>query len=564
MKSPMRLVAVLALAALSAGCTTVPTSGPVVEHRLEPSGAVTGVQVAPLPPADGATKLLIVEGFLHAMTTSEADYRVAREYLTVGASATWNPRSGVQVYADGYPPTETDQTVVLIAPLSGVIDPAGFYRPENGQLRQDFGLVKNSDGQWRISRPPAGLLMSRYLYSTGFLSVDVEFQARDGSSMLPDPHHFPNDADAARHAAQAVLDGPSRWLAPLVAARATPKPVLTSVSVSEVGTATVTLTSTLPVETSQRDRLLAELTFTLCGSAGITAVTVILDGQVWSHDGRSEVNPADFADLDPGDSARPKLAFQLLGSTLQRQTTPESWADMAEVRKDLPRGSALAVSRDIERWAVVSADGTQLDTGATSGRITRLRTGSGLLRPSFGRNGDLWSPAAGGLSKLRVFREGKDMPVSLSGMPAGPVRSLALALDGSRVAMVVGRGSSARVGLARVNYAGGGVTLSGWAPVNFDVLGVGAIDLLDVGWSSITQLALLRQDRQQAGAVLISQDGSTTSDIGPNDSIRLESLAVVPGRDLLGMTAPASVYRFDGEFNWFVVSTGVHAVAYSG
>lgn len=564
MRRPRILAMVLAVAVLSAGCTTVPTSGPVVEHQLEPSGAVTGVRVAPLPPADGATKQVIVEGFLHAMTTSESDYLVAREYLTDGAAASWEPQSGVQVYADGYPPTETDQTVVLIAPLSGAIGPGGVYRPENGQLRHDFGLVKTSEGQWRISRPPAGLLMSRYLYSTGFLGVDVEFQARDGSSMVPDPHHFPNDSDAPRHAAQAVLDGPSPWLAPLIAARAATKPALTSVTVNSAGTATVMVTSSAPIDPVYRDQLLAELTYTLCGLSGITTVTVILDGQKWSHQGRSEVSPADFAELDPGDSSRPKLAFRLAGGTLERQSTPQSWVDLVEVRNDLPQGNSLAVSPDLSRWAVVDAEGTELTTGAASGRTKRLRTGSGLLRPSFARNGDLWSPAAAGLSKLQVFRNGEALPVTMSGMPTATVRSVSLALDGSRVAMVLGRGSSAMVGLARVSYTGEGVTLSGWSPVNIDLLGVGAVDLLDVGWSSISQLALLRRDPQQIGAVLISQDGSSTSDLGPSDNLRLQSLSVVPGRDLLGMTVPETVYRFDGEFNWFIVGTGANAVTYSG
>lgn len=73
-----------------------------------------------------------------------------------------------------------------------------------------------------------------------------------------------------------------------------------------------------------------------------------------------------------------------------------------------------------------------------------------------------------------------------------------------------------------------------------------------------------RDPQQQVGAVLISQDGSTMSDIGPSDAIRLNSLLVVPGRDPLGLSSTGSLYRFDGEFNWFVVGTEVSAAAYSG
>ena len=560
---PLQAVMVLLVVVLSAGCTSVPTSGPVTEHSLEPSGAVTGVRVAPLPPADGATKQLIVEGFLHAMSTSESDYRVAREYLTEAAGKAWQPQSGVQIYADGYPPTETDQTVVLSAPLSGAIDSGGIYRPVSGQLRQDFGLVKNADGQWRISRPPTGLLMSRYVYSTGFLAVDVEFRARDGLSMVPDPHHFPNGQTAPLRAVQAVLDGPSSWLAPVVASRRGIKLTVSSVLV-DGGIATVTLGSTTPMETIQRDHLLSELTYTLCGLDEITAVRVIVDGELWGYEGRSELSPGDFAGLDPGDAARPKVAFQLAGGKLTRQSSPESWSDLIDVRAGLPKASSLAVSRDLTRWALVTAAGTELITGAGTGKVSRLRAGSGLLRPAFARNGDIWSPAAAGLSALRIYRDGRAVPLTMTGMPSGTVRSVALALDGSRVALVLGRCSSATVGLARVSYSPLGVTLSGWAPLNTNLLGVGATDLLDVGWSSISELALLRQDPQQVGAVLVSQDGSAVSDIGPSDALRLQSMAVVPGRDPLGYSVTATVYRFDGEFNWFLVSTEVSAVAYSG
>jgi Lipoprotein LpqB beta-propeller domain/Sporulation and spore germination len=560
------LVGVLAAAVLIAGCTTVPTSGPVTEHSMEPSGAVTGVRVAPLPPADGATKLLIVEGFLHAMSNSESDYRVAREYLTEAAAKSWKPQSGVQIYADGYPPTETDQTVVLVAPLTGLIDAGGVYRPESGQLRQDFGLVKNSNGQWRISRPPDGLLMSRYLYSTGFTAVDVEFEARTGASMVPDPHHFPDDGTAVSHAAQAVLDGPSPWLAPIVVARQAGEFTLGSVEVSDFGTATVSLSNGSEVSDDRRALLLSEMTYTLCSFPDIGTIRVVVDGQAWTHAGSAELSPSDFADLDPADSAQPKLAFSVSGGKLIRQSSPDNWSDLVEVRSGLPDTGALAVTRDLSRWAITTTDKTQLITGNAGGKIARpLRSGTGLLRPSFARNGDLWSPVAANLAGLRVYREGKQVSVTVSGMPTSAVRGLAIAPDGSRAAVILGRGSSAMVGLARVSYSDEGILISGWAPIDIDLIGLDAVDLLDLGWSSISELALLRRDpQQQVGAVLISQDGSTMSDIGPSDAIRLNSLLVVPGRDPLGLSSTGSLYRFDGEFNWFVVGTEVSAAAYSG
>ena len=57
----------MALLLMLAGCATVPTSGPVEHHTPQAAGVNSGVHVDPLPPANGASQLLVVEGFLHAM-----------------------------------------------------------------------------------------------------------------------------------------------------------------------------------------------------------------------------------------------------------------------------------------------------------------------------------------------------------------------------------------------------------------------------------------------------------------------------------------------------------------
>ena len=59
----------LCVLALLAGCVTVPTSGPVEHHAPAEQQANPGVDIAPVPPAQGASPGLIVEGFLHAMAT---------------------------------------------------------------------------------------------------------------------------------------------------------------------------------------------------------------------------------------------------------------------------------------------------------------------------------------------------------------------------------------------------------------------------------------------------------------------------------------------------------------
>ncbi|MFZ0531104.1 MAG: hypothetical protein WAL91_11290, partial [Propionicimonas sp.] len=139
------LAGLVALILALSGCATVPTAGPVVHHSQQAAGVNSGVQVDPLPPTAGASQLLVVEGFLHAMSTYQPDYRIARQYLTEAASANWHPESGVQVYTDGYPPAEYGQTVMLVAPLIGAIDSSGSYEVASGQLRHDFELVRDAN-----------------------------------------------------------------------------------------------------------------------------------------------------------------------------------------------------------------------------------------------------------------------------------------------------------------------------------------------------------------------------------------------------------------------------------
>lgn len=79
MRSATERLMIAALAVLLTGCASVPTTGPVAHHTPQAVSVDGGVRVDPLPPSEGASPLLIVEGFLHAMSTYQPDYAVARQ-----------------------------------------------------------------------------------------------------------------------------------------------------------------------------------------------------------------------------------------------------------------------------------------------------------------------------------------------------------------------------------------------------------------------------------------------------------------------------------------------------
>lgn len=565
MRRRAELIAILVLALT--GCASVPTSGPVQHYQPSQGGATSGVQVAPLPPVDGATQLLIVEGFLHAMGTYQSNYAIARQYLTTQAATNWRPESGIQVYADGYPPAETDQSVVLIAPLAGTVDASGAYASAGGQVRLDFGLVKNDAGQWRISNPPPGLLVSKYLFTTGFVAVDAYFASASGAVLLPEPRFVPVADNGLTLAVNDVLAGPTSWLAPLVVARPLPDLRATAVTLDSSGVVDVNLPGeATAIDGDQRERLLAELTLTLCGFDQVRAIQVRAGGSTWfTADGRTELTPKIFASMDPAAGTSMRSAYVIADDHLRRQASEGNWIDLTDVQVGAPKVASFAISGSTQVWAGVSQDRTKLISGPVDGKANRtLRTGGVLLRPAFARNGELWSPTTK-LTGLKVYREGAAVPVSVSGVPHGNVAAMALAPDGDRLALVLTQAGVSSVGLLRIRRSDAGVMLDGWRPVAVDTGVTGTSQILDLSWTSATDLVLLRLGADSQTSVgVASQDGAIFTEIGPGDAVGLQAIAAVPGRPTLVLTGMGVLYRYDGEFNWAVASTGVDAVAYPG
>jgi hypothetical protein len=582
------LAGALGILLVLGGCATVPTSGPVAHHTPQADGVSSGVQVDPLPPSDGASQLLVVEGFLHAMSVYQPNYAIAREYLTQTASESWHPEAGVQIYADGYPPTEYNQTVALPAPLSGKLDATGRYQSVSGDSTpgyapgksnvHNFTLVKNDAGQWRISNPPEGLLVSRYVFTTSFVAVNLHFLDAGGDVLAPDPRFFAAGDQALDAAVEAQLAGPSEWLTPAVRRLDTRDVVSLGVDLDDAGLADVALGGTADRLTAeQRRTLLAELTYTLSGFSQVNAVRVSSGGQAWRDDsGQSVLRRDAFSQLAPA-GATARTLFLVKDHKLQRLLDTTGWDEFAVVEVALARPEHVAVSRDLGGFAVTTQKGTRLQTAQSgSTKVHTLRTGTGLLRPSFSRMGELWSPVASGLSGLQVFKGEQRLPVTVEAPEKSPdlvnqpVVAMALSPDGIRVAMILRRGSSTVVGLARIERReDGGVVLGGWRSVDVAATTGTAGMALDLGWVTETKLLVLQSSDGGAGegenssVVQVSEDGATATDIGPSEAADLTQLAVAPGR-AVALGANGGVYRLDGEFNWNLVITGVDAVAYSG
>jgi hypothetical protein len=562
------LAAPLVLVLAVTGCATVPTSGPVEHHTPQAAGVNTGVHVDPLPPANGASQQLVVEGFLHAMGVYQPNYGVARQYLTPTASEGWHPESGVEVYTESDQLVESDQGVALSYVQVGSVDASGIYLSDNTNKRYIFELSKDPAGQWRIVNPPAGLMVSRYMFTTNYTAVNLHFLNSAGDVLVPDPRFFASGEQAPAAVVRAQLDGPSAWLEPVVQKVATADVGVEGVTIQADGVVDVRLAAAagaLPVE--QRTALLSELAYTMTGLPAVSAVQVSAGGPPWQSDfGTSQVAPQTFASRSPTNTSAPRVLFTISDGKLKRLRDPSRWDDLVDVESGVVKPEQIAVRSDLGEVAAITGSGTQLQTAPLGeGKPKVLRVGSALLRPDYARNGELWSFASSGSDNLRVYRDATPLKVDASALPKGQIVAAKVSQDGARIAVALRQGNRTEVGLAVVARTQGAVRLAGWHAIDLTMNTGTAGRAIDVGWVSATELAVLQiGSGGETSVIRVSQDGAAATDIGPSNSGSVEQLAAIPGRTSLALDAGGGVYRFDGEFTWTLSLTTVEAMTYSG
>ncbi|MBB0244114.1 hypothetical protein FNQ90_08315 [Streptomyces alkaliphilus] len=227
--------ALVACGLLLSGCASMPGSGSVQrvdsDRRADADSQVRVFGVSPQP---GALPQDIARGFLEAITSDEADYATAREYLTPEAAENWDPMAGTTVLADGpllagRPADPALDGTGFAFEISGtrlaVVDGGHVYGPDEGTYRERLSLVQVDD-EWRIDRLPDGLVLgesdfrrihravNRYYYA----DVGPEASPVPGASgvLVADPIQVRSRVDPVGEAVAALIEGPSPWLEPVV------------------------------------------------------------------------------------------------------------------------------------------------------------------------------------------------------------------------------------------------------------------------------------------------------------------------------------------------------------
>ncbi len=257
------------LLALLTGCVQVPIAGPIEKVEGQQDGCQSCVNVEVAPPAAGDDPRQIVEAYLRATSNYQPNYSVARQFLTKAAAERWSPEDGVWIY-DGTPRVNGTR-VTLDVPLVGSLAADRTYTAETRRFKWDFDVVQE-DGEWRINRPPKGLMVAEYSFDRFYQAYQVYFVG-NGTSLVPQRIYLPtlrNPANVASALMTALLGGPSPWLKPAVTSAI---PVDTSLSVGSVtitnSIAEVPLSeAVLTLPDPQRSLMAAQIVYTLKQAPG--------------------------------------------------------------------------------------------------------------------------------------------------------------------------------------------------------------------------------------------------------------------------------------------------------
>ncbi|MFJ7015758.1 LpqB family beta-propeller domain-containing protein [Streptomyces albogriseolus] len=486
--TPARTVAYAACGAvLLAGCASMPDSGDLRGVESTPRKD-TQVRVYAMPPSDDATPAQIVQGFLEALTSDDADYKTARQYLTPEASKYWRPEQSTTVLSDG-PGARADRepredstalTYTLTGTKFATVDAQQAYAPASGQYSELVRLVKDDkSGQWRIDAVPQGVVMGKSDFQRNYTSFNKYYFASNvdvnGSSLpmaVADPVYVRRHVDPTTRMVRSLISGPTSWLDPVVRSSFPTGTQLRKgagpLTPDDRGTLTVPLNDRASeIGTGRCEEMAAQLLFTLRGlSPAVEEVELRADGgQLCSltQDGAETV--ATRGALNQPDH----LYFLDREHKLVRIAAGSAGADPEAAPGALGQGEqglrSVAVARDERMAAGVGLNGQELFVsalaqGATLGAPVLRSQGKTeqdrLTPPSWDAQGGLWvadrDPARPG---LYLLPQGADQPLQVRtpGLE-GRIRAVRVAADGVRIALVVEKGDERSLLVGRIERSG--------------------------------------------------------------------------------------------------------------
>lgn len=540
MSRPIRaLVLLLGLLLVLTGCAGVPrSSDPVVvgTAAVRQDNNTAGLGIQPGGPEPDATTDQLVRDFIKSLTATDPSLAVAREFLTPDSAKEWTPPESVTIIDVAYAatPAMAEGTVTFTANRVARVDSAGTYHPDDSGYQYSFTLEK-VQGQWRIDNPPDTLILDTNSFESLYDDASVYFANPGGTRLVPDVRYFRTNLEQrANRLVQALLDGPVAALKGGVRNELGGPVKLRSAVSYGAEPITVDLAGLGDKSEAQLRTLSAQLVWTL-RDLGVTTVVITNDGEPIDLTGVGDVQTVnDWAEFDPNAYPVNASAYYLAGGALYNEATTRVPGPVGTGEYGI---TAAAVSVKNSRIATVSsgANPPVLRTGALNEplSVVDLPGTTTLSAPTWGPFDEEFWIARNGTEIVRVSSKGEPKIVSAPTLGAlgGPIRSVVLSRDGTRLAILVGQPNGThRLYIATIEASADSVAIMQPEAMAPD------LDVSSVVWSDARTIALLGRPSGTSNVFPYTMlvDGSQRRQLPPPVLTGAsESLAAAPTRAFL-------------------------------
>lgn len=524
----MRRAGIVMTALVLTGCSSIPSSGPVVQGaRVDVIRSDGYVRVIARPPSSGMTPEALVRGFLSACASVADGDDTARKYLTSAASATWNSNTRIDVYDAGSLTVtlERNDTVHITAPLIGTIDSRHRYHvAEPGAMMTDDLHVAQVNGEWRIDALPHALFLDQVDVARGFRAHPVYLLNPARTRLVPEYLMLPLSttnvlAPLARAAVAGLADGS------VATSKLSITQSLFGFIIGDFGSAIVGLDRrVMRMPAADRDAVIAQLTWTLTALPSVSSVSVQVDGRTLaSSTGLTSHTRSEFASFDP--------TRELSQHMLLYVHDDQILSLIDGVPQILSRGRAAAeatLSPDERMLVAVTASRKSLDISVSGKWSARVASGSDLAAPAVLFTGETWFVDREARGRLLMWDSTTPVRPVDTGLPdRARILDFAIAPDEVRIALIINNGATTTVRVGRIVRDAEGVRIVGLARVEQRLTSAVA-----VAWADESELGVLGA----VGAVAVqpisvSLPLGTVSLIGgPANAV---SLAAVPGAPMV-------------------------------
>lgn len=280
----LKMLGIFVAALVLAACAKLPS---MPTNQLGPEITTSeqndSLYYSPSDPSAGSSQEQIINGFLYAGNGPQDDYVVARKFLTKNYSSKWHPSEETLIQAGQAEVLANLGTKIrLRVKFDARVNADGNYISEPGSSRiLEFRLLQEN-GEWRIAAAPNLTALLAPNFNVLFKPVPVYFWDKSFSYLVPDVRWFPTRASLPTKLTNAMIAGPSSWLAPAVQniVPAGTKLNINSVTV-DAGTASIDFNANaLKVPSWKRPYLRSQILATLGSVEGVTQISISVERTV--------------------------------------------------------------------------------------------------------------------------------------------------------------------------------------------------------------------------------------------------------------------------------------------